>query len=48
LFVLAKQSVDQNRVEVMKSKQRVLEARQRDIIEKFGVQAVAAAKASKE
>jgi Domain of unknown function (DUF4748) len=40
-FVLAKRSVDENRVEMMRSKQRVLEARQRDVIEKFGGAAAA-------
>ena len=35
-FVMARRSVDRNRLEVMRSKQRILEARHKDSIEKYG------------
>jgi len=35
-FVIARRSVERNRVEVMKSRQRILEARRRDGEEKYG------------
>jgi len=36
-FVSARRSVDRNRLEVMRSKQRILEARYKDSMDKYGM-----------